>query len=60
VAGVTSFFYKRLCLTVRCSGLSGEVITEAGLSWMGLDISPAMLAIAAQVLLLLLLLLLVD
>jgi hypothetical protein len=29
--------------------LSGEVITEAGLSWMGLDISPAMLAIAAQV-----------
>jgi hypothetical protein len=31
------------------SGLSGEVITEAGLSWMGLDISPAMLAIAAQV-----------
>lgn len=38
-----------LLLDIGCgSGLSGEVITEAGLSWMGLDISPAMLAIAAQ------------
>ena len=36
-------------LDIGCgSGLSGEVLTEAGHHWTGLDISPAMLAVALQ------------
>lgn len=38
-----------LLLDIGCgSGLSGEVLTEAGYDWLGLDIAPAMLRIAQQ------------
>jgi 18S rRNA (guanine1575-N7)-methyltransferase len=37
----------KLILDIGCgSGLSGDVVTEAGHSWVGLDISPSMLDIA--------------
>eukprot|EP01057_Protomagalhaensia_wolfi_P002249 Protomagalhaensia_wolfi_Nauph_80__2248@NODE_2465_length_1083_cov_262_878352_g1931_i0_p1_GENE_NODE_2465_length_1083_cov_262_878352_g1931_i0NODE_2465_length_1083_cov_262_878352_g1931_i0_p1_ORF_typecomplete_len268_score46_34Methyltransf_11/PF08241_12/2_3e17Methyltransf_23/PF13489_6/1_8e14Methyltransf_25/PF13649_6/1_1e13WBS_methylT/PF12589_8/7_8e14Methyltransf_31/PF13847_6/1_2e12MetW/PF07021_12/2_7e09CMAS/PF02353_20/2_1e09Methyltransf_12/PF08242_12/1_8e07MTS/PF05175_14/2_3e07TehB/PF03848_14/9_3e07Ub len=36
-----------LILDIGCgSGLSGEVLTERGFQWVGVDISPAMLAVA--------------
>ena len=38
-----------LLLDVGCgSGLSGDVLSEAGHSWVGLDISPAMLDVAVS------------
>merc|ERR1712048_444374 len=38
-----------LLLDIGCgSGISGEVITEAGHAWIGYDISPSMLGIAAE------------
>jgi len=39
----------RLLLDIGCgSGLSGEALTEAGHTWVGLDISPAMLDVAVD------------
>lgn len=39
----------RLLLDLGCgSGLSGDTIAEAGHTWVGLDVSPAMLAVAAD------------
>jgi 18S rRNA (guanine1575-N7)-methyltransferase len=39
----------RLLLDIGCgSGLSGEALTEAGHSWLGLDISAAMLDVAVE------------
>ncbi|GJP40155.1 hypothetical protein CLOM_g24437 [Closterium sp. NIES-68] len=39
----------RLLLDIGCgSGLSGEALSEAGHHWVGLDISPAMLDVAAE------------
>lgn len=39
----------RLLLDIGCgSGLSGEALTEAGHSWVGLDISAAMLDVAVE------------
>merc|ERR1712137_627474 len=38
-----------LLLDLGCgSGLSGEIITDAGHDWIGLDISPSMLAVAQE------------
>lgn len=39
----------QLLLDVGCgSGLSGEILADAGHTWLGLDISPAMLNVAAE------------
>jgi predicted TPR repeat methyltransferase len=39
----------RLLLDIGCgSGLSGEALTEAGHTWVGCDISPAMLDVALE------------
>lgn len=39
----------RLLLDIGCgSGLSGEALTDEGHSWMGTDISPAMLDVARE------------
>ncbi|GMH40591.1 hypothetical protein BSKO_08495 [Bryopsis sp. KO-2023] len=39
----------KLLLDLGCgSGLSGEIITEAGHHWVGMDISPAMLSVAVD------------
>jgi SAM-dependent methyltransferase len=39
----------RLLLDIGCgSGLSGEALTNAGHAWLGLDISAAMLDVAAE------------
>lgn len=41
--------WQPLLLDVGCgSGLSGEVLDDAGLRWVGIDIAPAMLAVAQE------------
>ena len=38
---------RRLLLDIGCgSGISGETLTASGHEWIGMDISPAMLAVA--------------